>query len=707
MRIRSAFALSLLALSLGLVLEGCKNPASSSISQVMTGSIKVTLGAPSGNASKSIVPPVVGTVSSVSVTVASGSTTLTQTINGPTGTLTFAGLAAGTWNVSATAYDAAGTVIGSGSANNIPVSTTSSTNIPLAINFIGDGSSATGALNITISWPASTGVDTLSWIVQTLTGGNEGSSNAAPTLSSGTYSCTINLAPLAVGAHELFLTFSKSSTGASAGKFVEAVDIIAGQTSSCWIDGTGKVQSGALTIDQNLFFNSTATLASISFAGATMNQGYSSTVTKYYFANQPTSFSFSLAPGAAGQNISYSWGGTAGSWDAGSTAAQKSASNLAIDMTQNTTSTNNLIIAVIAPDGMTQTTYTFIFPYVAGPNALTAIANDLSGSYTLASSITIPVWDNWTPIGSASMPFNGTLNGNGNTVTYSSYLTSDNIGLFGAIGTSGTVENLNVNAGIISCGNNCALLAANNSGTIDNCSASGSIQPNNPYGYQIGGLVATNNGTIKNSHNSASVSGGGILGGVAAENVGSNGLIEYCYNTGSVTSTAGAYETGGLVGWNSIASVKYCFSSGEVTGTGQTGGLIGDSSGDGSVSNCYSTGIVNVGGSGGGLIGDQEQSTLEYCYSIGGIAGTGTVGGIIGSTTSGVGTVTDCYYDLTNNSNSDSYGGIGQFDVPMKQQLFYAGWTNFGTDWAIDGTGTINGGYPYLIYLKQNTGAYN
>ena len=177
----------------------------------------------------------------------------------------------------------------------------------------------------------------------------------------------------------------------------------------------------------------------------------------------------------------------------------------------------------------------------------------------------------WNPIGSFSNSYKGTFDGNGKTIS-GLYIgtTANNQGLFGYVGTGGTVKDLTV------------------SGTV-----SGS--------YNVGGVVGYNNGgSVTNSYNTGAgtVTGtGDYVGGVVGDN-GSSASVENCYNTGSVTSS-GSY-VGGVVGWN-------------VSGY--------DAIPDGIVANCYFLKTTEVNdklqgiGGGSGTSSNVEPRTADAFHS--------------------------------------------------------------------------------------------
>jgi|GEM_PF-2665182 len=332
---------------------------------------------------------------------------------------------------------------------------------------------------------------------------------------------------------------------------------------------------------------------------------------------------------------------------------------------------------------------------------LAGINSHLNEDYKLTADINLEGKE-WSPIGT----FTGVFDGNGHSI-YDYKTTGPGKGLFSK--NEGTIKNLVLKDVAISCSTggeyvNIGALAAQNSGTIENCSViSGFVNANNSG--TAGGLVGYNSGgTIRYCHSTIPVTGATNTGGLVGCS-GDNGLIEYCYYSGTVTGTASAgppsERIGGLVGscenGGTISTVRYSYSTGRVTSTGATGkigGLIGEC---GYVENCYSTSIVDAPGriSVGGLVGDMAASvTITNCYSIGTVDDTG--GGLVGKHYTGK--AIRSYYNSDNKVDPDdtNSGSAGKITGWMTDATNYATW-NFTTVWAIDTTGSnFNGRYPYL-----------
>ena len=210
----------------------------------------------------------------------------------------------------------------------------------------------------------------------------------------------------------------------------------------------------------------------------------------------------------------------------------------------------------------------------------------------------------WTPIGSGSQPFTGTLDGDGHSVSgiYIN-ITADYQGLVGFLDNGGTLQNLGVKASYIK------------------------------GGYYVGGLCGWNTGNVTNCYNIGSVEGNEIVGGVCGHN---SGPVTNCYNTGSVT---GNDYVGGLCGQN-YATVTNCYNSGSVEGNYSVGGVCGYSWGN--VTNCYNTGNVTGNNQVGGVCGWNDMGSITNCYNTGNVTGSNDVGGVCGMNDQG--TVTNCYY---------------------------------------------------------------
>lgn len=161
---------------------------------------------------------------------------------------------------------------------------------------------------------------------------------------------------------------------------------------------------------------------------------------------------------------------------------------------------------------------------------LKAIANNLSGDYILTQDITLS--GTWTPI----TPFTGTFDGAGHTISGMTVTSGTYAGLFGSIGSSGAVRNLEVEGSInitTSGGVFAGGVVGNNQGTVENCASHVTIDytEDTDEACSLGGVVGYNSGTVTN-----------------------------CYATGTISVDGdGTNYIGGVVGCNNADTVTACY----------------------------------------------------------------------------------------------------------------------------------------------------
>ena len=287
----------------------------------------------------------------------------------------------------------------------------------------------------------------------------------------------------------------------------------------------------------------------------------------------------------------------------------------------------------------------------AANNAHFILINDIDASATAG-------WNGgqgFEPIGW----FNGTVNGNGYTITnlVINRPGSSDIALFTQLGSSGVVKNValaNIN---ISGRDNTAAVAATLNGLIDNVSVTGSISGINNVGgivgqpytnsqirfcntevdvvgvEKVGGLIGHSNGAIVTGcHASGSVSGTNEVGGLIGHSRGSGSSIQVSQSSSS-SEVDGANRVGGLIGHFHSGTMEKSHSSGLVKGNNQVGGLIGffGDSGSQVVKSSSSTAEVEATGDQvGGFIGFMQGGTVDGCQASGKAEGRDQVGGLIG-----------------------------------------------------------------------------
>ena len=231
----------------------------------------------------------------------------------------------------------------------------------------------------------------------------------------------------------------------------------------------------------------------------------------------------------------------------------------------------------------------------------------------------------WTPIGTETKPFTGTFDGNNKTISglYFNDSGKDDVGLFGCVGTNGTVKDVTLADSYVS-GNNSVggICGSNMGGTLQGCHNTGTVSGNN----NVGGVCGYNGGrngspTIQKCDNSGTVSGNSWVGGVCGSN---SGTLQESYNTGEVSGTT--QNVGGVCGSNS-GTLQGCYNNGNVSGTmNRVGGVCGENA-SGTVKGCYTTGKVTGNYPVGSVCGWNGGGTVEKCYYLAGTSAKAVGGG--------------------------------------------------------------------------------
>ena len=204
------------------------------------------------------------------------------------------------------------------------------------------------------------------------------------------------------------------------------------------------------------------------------------------------------------------------------------------------------------------------------------------------------------PIGSAANPFAATFDGNGFLIKNLSIArTSTNyVGLFGYLGTTGVLTEVGLRDVSVSAGTH------------------------------VGSLVGYVAGTVRASYTTGSVSGSSTVGGLVGESI---GTIIASYTTASAAATGAT--VGGLVGSSTGGEVTDSYATGAVIG-GSTGigGFIGSTSGTTVTTSYFDTETSGQSDSAGGV--GKTTSELQSPIGYTGIYGTWDDGDIDGDSVS-------------------------------------------------------------------------
>ena len=238
--------------------------------------------------------------------------------------------------------------------------------------------------------------------------------------------------------------------------------------------------------------------------------------------------------------------------------------------------------------------------------------------------------------------FSGTFDGNDYAIRNLKIEGDSNLGLFGVLNDTPTVERLHIlDANVVGVGSNIGILAGENRGNVSSCYTTGAVAGD----WNVGGLVGYSEHVVIESYSTSAVRGRQDIGGLVGNNAG--GVLWHCYSTGQVE---GWLSVGGLVGRNGGWP--------DPAGGQSIGGRIGNS---------YFAGVV-VGGD--------------------------AVGGIVGSSDAETG-VADSFWNIESSGLSESAGGTGKTTAEMQTASTFleAGWdfvdeTENGTEdiwWILEG----------------------
>lgn len=343
---------------------------------------------------------------------------------------------------------------------------------------------------------------------------------------------------------------------------------------------------------------------------------------------------------------------------------------------------------MLGSDGLTKTYRVITALGAAGSTTvadLQGMNGDLTRNYALGSNIDAAATSGWNgglgfaPLGNATTQFTGHFEGLGHTVSdlYINRPSEYFVGLFGWVGSIGTISNVGLEGG-------------NVSGDM-----------------LVGSLVGYNEGTLTTSYTTGSVSGSSYVGGSIGYN---GGIAKNSYSTSSVSAS---YEVGGLVGWNGN-SIQNSYAMGNVNGTDDVGGLVGANTGTinnsyttgssvsgsffvgglvglntNNIENSFSTTSVNGDALVGGLVGF-HAGNVKNSYATGSVSGEMLFGGLVGYVYGGI--TTNSFWDVQTAGQTTSAGGTGKTTAEMKTATTFtnAGWST-PIPWNI-----ADGSYPTL-----------
>lgn len=297
----------------------------------------------------------------------------------------------------------------------------------------------------------------------------------------------------------------------------------------------------------------------------------------------------------------------------------------------------------------------------------------------------------WTPIGTEGNLFWGGFDGDGHTITGMTITGKENsyVGLFGECrnftAASSYIKSVTVKGANISGKSFVGAIAGAGANISDCYSIENTIYASRCVGGVCGSLI----GKISGCYNSSSVSGistaGGIMGSASYEGNDGNGVVEYCYNIGTVTVSEQDSSVGGITGASANRyDISNCLNCGKITGNGKNvGGIAGstDSNYMNFIGNCYYNSDLNNAGVGEGASDKViPLTTSQLCGALpDGLDSTiwkeGSVDTSTAKATQGrFGTATGTYINL------QSVAAIGETKTASVPVYNYV--TTNGDDWA-------------------------
>jgi len=230
--------------------------------------------------------------------------------------------------------------------------------------------------------------------------------------------------------------------------------------------------------------------------------------------------------------------------------------------------------------------------------------------------------------------------------------------------------NIDITSGNADAGLNIGGLVGRSGGTIESCYvSSGNVKGTvTPTTINLGGLVGYNGSTLQYCFAGCTVTavspsspGNCGVGGLVGQN---RSTIQYCYFAGNVNNTILSCS-GGLVGWAGGGSIRNCYSTGSVGGGNFVGGVVGYTNGTNTIQYCYATGTVTSSAyyAGGVAVSGANTLTITDCVALNpSITAASYRGRVVGSVTT-PSTMSGNY------ARSDMTAGGASFTLGAQQAL--------------------------------------
>lgn len=193
------------------------------------------------------------------------------------------------------------------------------------------------------------------------------------------------------------------------------------------------------------------------------------------------------------------------------------------------------------------------------------------------------------------------------------------------------------------------LVAGSNTGIIQNCQVAGNVTS---AAANVGGITAANTGTVKDCTYSGTVQGGTNAGGITGSN---SGVLNGCkvVNGSRVSGTGNAGGLAGVLAEGQSVTDSTIENNVTVSGTANAGGIVGDCKGL-LINVVYGGGSVS-GQNAGGAVGTLgAKGVIRNVKASGDIKGTTAAGGLAANS---AGNIESCLTDAVLTGSGGSVGG--------------------------------------------------
>ena len=264
--------------------------------------------------------------------------------------------------------------------------------------------------------------------------------------------------------------------------------------------------------------------------------------------------------------------------------------------------------------------------------------------------------ESFSGFGNADFPFEGSFDGNGNTLTVNMSSDESFVGLFPYIGSSGTVKAITLKGSITGTAERgddyfVGGIAGENRGEISGCINRAKITAERADASisVLAGIAGYNYGTIRSCVNTEDItapdgmSAAGIAGSAYGESADNQAHIIYCANTAQITAKDKS-AAGILLTANKYTVIENCRNENTVKSeSGCAAGIVYDvrTGGHGTLNKCVNEGSIEGGGNSvGGIVAVLNDADVSRCNNTGSVVCTresdgNRVGGIVGDAADG------------------------------------------------------------------------